>query len=76
LFSRGLIAEDAFTAAGRALRESIEVATDRQCEVILRALGDDLSELVGLLAPWGQAIRLAGGYPPQGPHDLALRGDA
>ncbi len=24
-----------------------------------------------VLAPWGQAIRDAGGYPPQGPHDLA-----
>jgi hypothetical protein len=71
LFSRGLIAEDAFTSAGRELRESIEVATDCQCVVMLRALGDDISELVSLLAPWGQAIRDAGGYPPQGPHDLA-----
>jgi hypothetical protein len=73
LFAGGLIAEDAFTGNGRELRESIEVATDRQCEVIERALGDELSELIGLLAPWGQAIRQAGGYPPHGPHDLARR---
>jgi hypothetical protein len=73
LFSRGLIAEDAFSAAGRALRESIEVATDLQCEVIGRSLGDDLEELVALLTPWGQSIKEAGGYPAQGPHDLARR---
>ena len=28
-------------------------------------------ELIGLLTPWGAALRDAGGYPPQGPHDLA-----
>jgi hypothetical protein len=71
LFRRGLIAEDAFSALGRELRESIEVATDRQCEVIETALGPDLGELVELLQPWGRLIRQAGGYPPQGPHDLA-----
>ncbi len=71
LAGRGLIAGDGFTASGRELRESIEVATDRQCVMIGRALGDGLSELVGLLTPWGRAIRAAGGYPPRGPHDLA-----
>jgi hypothetical protein len=71
LFSRGLIAEDALTAAGGALRESVEMATDLQCEMIVRALGDDISELVGLLTPWGRMIRDAGGYPARGPHDLA-----
>ena len=39
LSERGLVAEGAFTAEGRALRESVEVATDAQCEVILDALG-------------------------------------
>jgi hypothetical protein len=75
LFTSGLIAEDALTAAGRELREAVEVATDRQCDAIVRALGDDIAELVGLLTPWGQLIRNAGGYPPQGPHDLALGQD-
>ena len=65
------MAEGAFTAEGRALRESVEVATDAQCEVILDALGDAFDALLAVLLPWGQAIRDAGGYPPQGPHDLA-----
>ena len=73
LFNRGLIAEDAFSARGRELREAIEVSTDRQCEVIEQSLGDDMAELIGLLTPWGAMIRQAGGYPPQGPHDLARR---
>ncbi len=71
LADRGLVAEGAFTAEGRALRESVEVATDAQCDVIVHALGDSFDELLALLVPWGQAIRDAGGYPPQGPHDLA-----
>ena len=43
----------------------------RPVRVIVDALGDSFDELLALLAPWGQAIRDAGGYPPQGPHDLA-----
>jgi hypothetical protein len=73
LVARGLVAEGALTEAGREFRETIEVATDRQCEVIVRSLGTDFDELIDLLAPWGQAIRDAGGYLPQGPHDLAPR---
>lgn len=71
LLERGLIDGDALSAAGRALRESIEAATDAQCAVIVETLGERTGELVGLLAPWGEAIRAAGGYPPRGPHDLA-----
>ncbi|HWD55778.1 MAG TPA: hypothetical protein VG346_11685 [Acidimicrobiales bacterium] len=75
LVERGLLADGALTGAGRALRESIEVATDAQCTPMLDALGDEgFAELVGLLAPWGQAIRDAGGYPAQGPHELAPAG--
>lgn len=37
----------------------------------LKALGDDIDELFAILAPWGQAIRDAKGYPASGPHDLA-----
>ena len=51
--------------------ESVEVVTDAQCAVILDALGDSLDDLLAVLGPWGDAIRAAGGYPPQGPHDLA-----
>jgi hypothetical protein len=72
LVARGLLADGALTVEGRALRESIEAATDAQCTPMLDALGDDgLEELIGLLAPWGEAIRAAGGYPAQGPHELA-----
>jgi hypothetical protein len=71
LAARGLIAGDVLTEAGRELRESIEGATDAQCAVIIEALADGTGKLIAILAPWGDAIRAAGGYPPQGPHDLA-----
>ena len=71
LAERGLIAGDGFTDAGRALREEVELATDRQCRPAIEALGDDLDELVALLSGWGEAIRAAGGYPAAGPHDMA-----
>ncbi len=71
LAARGLVADGAFTEAGRSRRDSVEVATDAQCAPMLDALGDDLDELVGILTPWGEAIRAAGGYPAQGPHELA-----
>jgi hypothetical protein len=71
LAARGLVADGGLTDAGRAVRESVEMATDAQCAVVADALGSGLDELVDSLAPWGQAIRDAGGYPSQGPHDLA-----
>ena len=71
LESRGYLAAGALTDAGRTAREAIEVATDEQCRPILDALGDELDELLGLLRPWGEAIRQAKGYPAAGPHDLA-----
>jgi hypothetical protein len=75
LVARGLLADGTLTDDGRTLRESIEAATDAQCTPMLDALGDDgFAELFGLLAPWGQAIRDAGGYPAQGPHELAPSG--
>ena len=65
LRSRGLIDGDpvAFTSAGRDLRDSIEAATDAQMAPVMDALGDDLDELVGLLAPWAATIVQAGGFP-------------
>jgi hypothetical protein len=53
------------------VRENIEVATDRQCTVMVRTLDDDFDELLALLTPWGEAIRDAAGYPPKGPQNLA-----
>ena len=40
--------------------KAIERATDRQMAPAIEALGDDLDELVGLLRPWGVAIREVG----------------
>jgi hypothetical protein len=71
LAERGMVADGRFTDAGRGEREAVERATDRQCRPIIEALGDDLDELLGILRPWGAAIRDEHGYPASGPHDLA-----
>jgi hypothetical protein len=71
LAARGLVADGGFTDAGRAARDAVEDLTDRQCQPIVDALGDDLQELVGLLDGWGKAVRSGAGYPDAGPHDLA-----
>jgi hypothetical protein len=59
------------TAKGDGGREQMEVATDRQLDGPVAALGDDLDELVDTLARWGRDPRAAGGVPQWGSHDLA-----
>jgi hypothetical protein len=71
LVDRGLVADGALTDAGRTVREDVEVRTDAQLQPAIDALGDDLEELLGILRPWGAALRAAGAYPADGPHDLA-----
>ena len=71
LESRGLAKDAAMTAEGRSQREAVEQATDRACLRIVENLGDDLDELVSILAGWSKAIQAAGGYPTSGPHELA-----
>ena len=71
LRGRGLVEGDGFSDQGRAEREAVEVATDRQLRPAIEALGDDFDELVEILRPWNVAIRQAGGYLPTGPHELA-----
>lgn len=71
LTERGLLTDGAFTDAGRATREAIEVATDEACRPFLDALGDDVDRLVVILGGWSAAIRDAKGYPATGPIDLA-----
>ena len=73
LRSGGLLDGDAFTDRGREVREQVEVVTDQQCRPAIERLADDLEELVGILQPWGAAIREAGGYLPGGPHELVGR---
>ena len=72
LRSAGLVDDRGLTAEGRRRREEIEIATDRQEQRVIAALGDDVDELFGLLEPWGKAIVAAGGYPA-GPATLAGR---
>lgn len=71
LVERGLVADGALTERGRAEREAVEEATDRACQPVVDALGDDLDELVDLLRRWSTQVQAAGGYPAAGPHDLA-----
>ncbi|HVC69627.1 MAG TPA: hypothetical protein VNC61_05105 [Acidimicrobiales bacterium] len=71
LEARGLLADGAFTDAGRTARQQVELVTDRACDPIVANLADDLDELLAILGPWATAIQAAGGYPARGPHDLA-----
>ena len=74
LVAKGLLdaKSGTYTEEGRKLRELIEVRTDEQMRQAIEAIGNDFDELSGLLAPWGAAIKSAGGYPKMGPHDMAL----
>lgn len=65
----GWLDDDDLSDDGRAVREDIERATDLQMSPALDALGADLDVVVGLLQPWGAAMREAGGYVG-GPVDL------
>ncbi|GAA1210740.1 SCO6745 family protein [Prauserella alba] len=67
LVSRGLVTDGALTEQGRAEREAVETATDRQCRPIVDALGDALETLVEILRPWSRQVCEAGGYPSSGP---------
>ncbi|MBB3664680.1 hypothetical protein FB384_003584 [Prauserella sediminis] len=67
LVGRGLVADGALTEQGRAERDAVETATDRQCRPIVDALGDDLPTLVEILRPWGRRVCDAGSYPSSGP---------
>ena len=71
LTSRGLIADGAFTAKGRELRESVEVRTDDQMRGVLAIIGDDFARLVEVLGTWSRAVQAMKGYPESGPHELA-----
>jgi hypothetical protein len=71
LHARGLMADGQMTDQGRAEREAVEASTDAACAPIVRNLGDDVDELVGILQGWSTAVQAAGGYPSSGPLDLA-----
>ncbi len=62
LRSRGLVAGEELTPAGRELRAAIEAHTDDQVAAALAVLGDDLDDVERVLGPWGDQVREAGGY--------------
>ena len=69
LEARGWLGGGTLTESGRAGREVIERATDEQMRPAIVALDDDFDEVCASLAPWGDAMRAAGGYIG-GPVDL------
>ena len=71
LHERGLFSDRDLTDAGRAAREEVEVATDRQMRPVIEALGDDFGELVRTIGGWSRTIQAGSGYPQAGPHELA-----
>jgi hypothetical protein len=69
LEERGWLAAGFLTETGRTEREAIECATDEQMRPAVVALGDSFEDVCAALAPWGEAMRAAGGYVG-GPVDL------
>jgi hypothetical protein len=60
LRAEGLVDDEGLTHSGRAARDDIELATDRQEQAIVPTLGDDADELLELLSPWARAIVMSG----------------
>jgi hypothetical protein len=69
LRARGWLDGDTLTADGRREREEIERATDRAMTGAIRALDDDIDDVIATLRPWGDQMRASGGYI-SGPVDL------
>ena len=74
LVARGLLDKNGenFTAAGREIRSRIELNTNTQMHAAIHAIEDDITELIDILAPLGQAIKDACGYPKRGPQEMAI----
>jgi hypothetical protein len=56
----GLVAGSELTAQGRAVRDEIEAATDRQEALPAEVLGGDADELFALLGPWAREVVTSG----------------
>jgi DNA-binding MarR family transcriptional regulator len=59
----GMVEGQALTPAGRATRDEIERATDRQEESLAEVLGSDAEELFALLGPWAREVVTSGPRP-------------
>lgn len=64
LRERGLLAGEALSDAGRALREQVEHATDTAMAPMVAALGDRLEHVAGRCDAWGAALVERGWFPP------------
>ena len=64
LSDRGLLVDDRLTEAGRALRLSVEQATDQAMAPVVAAIGDDLDDVVVRCTAWGRALTEHGWFPP------------
>ncbi len=64
LTARGLLSDEQLTETGRALRASVEAATDAQEQSIVDALGDRIDEVCAQLDRWGARCIDAGAFPP------------
>ena len=64
LRDRGLLVDDRLTEAGRALRLSVEQATDQAMAPVVAAIGDDLDDVVVRCTAWGRALTEHGWFPP------------
>lgn len=64
LEQRGLVADGALTADGRALREQLETTTDRAVQPVVDALATDLDTHVERLERWSSAVVERGWFPP------------
>ena len=56
LVDRGLVRDGELTAAGRALRDEIEDATDESMLGVMRALADELDDLARIAEPLSRAV--------------------
>ncbi len=64
LRGEGLLAGDALTDSGRALRELVEDTTDLQEQTVVQALGADLDPLCRQLSTWSRRCVDAAAFPP------------
>jgi hypothetical protein len=71
LSARGLVADGAFTAEGRALREAVEVATDASAPSCSTRWGTGSTSCSPFSPPGDRPYGTPAGYPSQGSHDLA-----
>jgi hypothetical protein len=63
LEAAGLVRGTVLSDAGRAVRDEIEVATDRQERALVDTLGDDAEELFEILTPWARVVITSGPRP-------------